>query len=264
MSELQSQLSVFDEALKRVMDLPGDWHAGMSMLQSIVTLFYDVLLYPICHSVLLWKRFNRETNKCYYQSSRLVNVVHQVLMRFTWHRFIGTKLDLLRESYDDFCDGVENEEQAEQMCNDSANFLCYCANEFQGYLKAELTCGDQWRQMCSAFLLMSSDFVDFVWAYRKCDSIHILLSYQRFAPVWRVVGATRYLERHWRQLETLYTKFSRGGSRSHLVTSSRLETDPRLDPTRRDISRRDVSEISSEISTENSQKAARDQGKGAV
>jgi hypothetical protein len=208
MSELQSQLSVFDEALNRVMDLPGDWHAGMSMLQSIVTLFYDVLLYPICHSVLLWKRFNRETNKCYYQSSRLVNVVHQVLMRFTWHRFIGTKYDLLRESYDDFCDGVENEEKAERMRNDSANFLCYCANEFQCYLKAELTCGDQWRQMCSAYLVMSSDFVDFVWAYRKCDSIRILLSYQRFAPVWRVVGATRYLERHWRQLETLYTKFS--------------------------------------------------------
>ena len=56
----------------------------------------------------------------------------------------------------------------------------------------------------------------------------------------------------------------RVASRSRLVTFSRYETAPRSGLARRDISRRDVSEISPEISIENSQKAARDQGKGAV
>ena len=74
-----------------------------------------------------------------------------------------------------------------------------------------------------------------------------------FAKLRQSLGCLRYL----------FFSRIRGASRSRLVTFSRFETAPRLDPTRRDISRRDVSEISPEISIENSQKAARDQGKGA-
>eukprot|EP00956_Cyclotella_meneghiniana_P027041 scaffold59842_cov59-Cyclotella_meneghiniana.AAC.2 len=69
-TELSHQLSVFDQALSRVMDLPGDWHASLSMLQAIISLFYDALLYPILHGMLGWNRFKRETNKCYYTSAQ--------------------------------------------------------------------------------------------------------------------------------------------------------------------------------------------------
>jgi hypothetical protein len=44
---------VFEKVLSRVMDLPGDWHAGLSMLNSIYLLFYEVLLEPIRKQKLL-------------------------------------------------------------------------------------------------------------------------------------------------------------------------------------------------------------------
>jgi hypothetical protein len=50
-NELLNQLEVFEKALRQVMDLPGNWHAGLSMLSSIVTLFYDSLLKPIADMV---------------------------------------------------------------------------------------------------------------------------------------------------------------------------------------------------------------------
>ena len=54
-TELSAQLDVFEKALDRVMDLPGDWHAGLSMLNSIYLLFYESLLESI-QNALEWKR----------------------------------------------------------------------------------------------------------------------------------------------------------------------------------------------------------------
>ena len=87
------------------------------------------------------------------------------------------------------------------------NFLCYCASRFRKYVEQDLVSDDEWRIVSSLFLLLSSDFLSFVAAYRACDAIKIELAYDRFAPVWRVTGSTRYLERVWRQQESLYTKF---------------------------------------------------------
>jgi hypothetical protein len=89
-----------------------------------------------------------------------------------------------------------------KLASGNANFLCYCATGFQDYIKEDLQSTDQWRVLTAVFLLMSSDFLAFVIAYRECDAIIVEQYYQRFAPVWRVIGAKRYLERHWRQLES--------------------------------------------------------------
>jgi hypothetical protein len=58
----------------------------------------------------------------------------------------------------------------------------------QAYVREDLQCTDQWRVMTAVFLLISSDFLAFLTAYRESDSIMIEQSYQRFAPIWRVVG----------------------------------------------------------------------------
>ena len=197
--EASHQLSVFDKALERVMDVPGDWHAGLSMLTSIVTLFFDVLLHPICKA-LKWKRFNRETNKCYFQSSRLVAVIHEVLLKVTYHRFISEKYEELKTEFEKLVLDAD-------LAMGDDNFICYCANQFSLYVKEDLECSDEWRRLCALFLLLSTDFLSFVVAYRTGDAIKVELAYERFAPVWRVVGASRYLERVWRQQESLYTKF---------------------------------------------------------
>ena len=51
---------------------------------------------------------------------------------------------------------------------------------------------------------LTDDFFRFVASYRCGDSIGIEVGYQNFLPVWRSLGHTRYLERHWRQLEVLF------------------------------------------------------------
>ena len=197
--DLNNQLSVFDKALDCVMDLPGDWHAGLSMLTSIVSIFYKVLLDPIAKA-LKWKRFNTETNKCYYQSSRLVALIHQVLLKLTYHRYIA-------ECYEDLKAEFDNLSLNGDLALGNINFICYCASQFRKYVEQDLDSGDEWRTVSALFLLLSSDFLSFVAAYRAGDAVKIELSYERFAPVWRVVGSNRYLERVWRQQESLYTKF---------------------------------------------------------
>ena len=39
MKESSQQAEVFAKALKNVMAIPGDWHAGLNMLQSIMNVF---------------------------------------------------------------------------------------------------------------------------------------------------------------------------------------------------------------------------------
>ena len=50
---------------------------------------------------------------------------------------------------------------------------------------------------------MANGFSPFVRSYRTGDSVGVEIGYQTFAPVFRVNGNHRYLERHWRQQEEL-------------------------------------------------------------
>jgi hypothetical protein len=54
-----------------------------------------------------------------------------------------------------------------------ANFLCHCTQAFREYVKEDLKSSDQWRVLCAVFLLLLSDFLAFVIAYRACDAILI-------------------------------------------------------------------------------------------
>jgi hypothetical protein len=115
-SELSNQLLVFDQALSQVMDLPGDWHAGLSMLSSIVSLFYESLLKPVA-DMLKWKRVNKERNKCYYQTSRLVSIIHQQLLKMTWQRYVSERYGTMKAEFTQRCDAGE-------LATGEANFLC--------------------------------------------------------------------------------------------------------------------------------------------
>ena len=57
------------------------------------------------------------------------------------------------------------------------------------------------------FLLVSSDFLEFVKAYIAQDSISVENGYQTFAPIWKLLGQVKYLKATWEQMENLYTKF---------------------------------------------------------
>jgi hypothetical protein len=53
--ESSIQAEIFLKAFSKVMFLPGNWHTGMNMLQSIYKLFWSDLLKPL-KDVLGWKR----------------------------------------------------------------------------------------------------------------------------------------------------------------------------------------------------------------
>ena len=54
------------------------------------------------------------------------------------------------------------------------------------------------------YLHMANDFLTFVASYRSGCAIGIENGYQKFVGVWKALGQTRYLERHWRQQEMLF------------------------------------------------------------
>ena len=86
--------------------------------------------------------------------------------------------------------------------------MCYFALRFEEWIECLHESPGNWLQMCSLYLTMAKDFLTFVDLYRCGDSIGIELGYQASAPVWKCLGQTRYLKRHWCQLETLLQKFS--------------------------------------------------------
>jgi hypothetical protein len=89
----------------------------------------------------------------------------------------------------------------------TANVLCSMAIDFDEFLTCSLTSSDEHLILIVNFLLVSSDFLEFVKAYRAQDSISIENGYQTFAPIWKLLGQVKYLETTWEQMENLYTKF---------------------------------------------------------
>ena len=55
----------FLDAFSVVMLIPGDWHAGLAMLQSISTLFWSIIIYPFI-ILLDLKRIYPEARKDYF------------------------------------------------------------------------------------------------------------------------------------------------------------------------------------------------------
>ena len=58
------------------------------------------------------------------------------------------------------------------------------------------------------FLLVSSNFLDFVSAYRNQDSFSVEMGYKQLAPIWKLLGQVKYLEATWEQMDVLYNNFS--------------------------------------------------------
>ena len=79
-TEANLQADIFVKSLSVVMEIPGDWHASMSMLTSIHNLYYDGFL-DCFQELLKWKRIHKDVRSCYFQAMRLTTFVHDELMR---------------------------------------------------------------------------------------------------------------------------------------------------------------------------------------
>ncbi len=94
--ESSIQAQIFLEAFDNVMFMPGDWHAGMNMLQSLHKLFWTDLLKPL-RDILGWKRIAKDVRSCYYQALWLVKYMNNVVSSYLIRAF----LLLHYESYED-------------------------------------------------------------------------------------------------------------------------------------------------------------------
>ena len=66
LDENNETASVFKDALDQMMCVPGDWHAGLSMLQSIMNIFWDGFCRTIGINCLGWKRIQKDARSCYF------------------------------------------------------------------------------------------------------------------------------------------------------------------------------------------------------
>ena len=153
LSDSGMQADVFVTVMKQVMTAPGDWHAGMNMLQSIYKLWYKCLLCKF-QEMLGWKRIQHDVRSCYYQASRLVKFVHDELVCYLMHMFVSDK------------------DRSEECLSDK-DAVCKLADEFVVYLHELKSSPDEWTRVCALFVIMSSHFLTFVASYRTGDSIGI-------------------------------------------------------------------------------------------
>ena len=84
------QADIFIQAMSVVMEIPGDWHTSLNMLQSIYTLYYDGFLDGF-QELLKFKRIGKDIRSCYFQASRLMKLVHHELMRFFIHSYVASR-----------------------------------------------------------------------------------------------------------------------------------------------------------------------------
>ena len=121
LSDAGAQCDEFENALKTVQSMPGDWHTGLNMLQSIFKPFYNTLLDPI-KDLLKWKRVNDEVKGCYYQASRLVKLTNEELHRFMMQRFVSAHWYLYEELFED-------------RATSNFDVFCSISHEYQQYLR---------------------------------------------------------------------------------------------------------------------------------
>lgn len=150
----QETAVAFVEAFDHIMPCTGDWHGGLAMLQSIYTSFYDGFLEPL-KIILGWSRIQKDVRSCYYQGSRLVMLVQQMLTRMLAHTFVSSRLDQLLSEFNETTRDLGNK-----------NFLCCLGTTFGEWIRSLHDCDDKWLRCCSLFLSMANDFFTFVDSYR--------------------------------------------------------------------------------------------------
>jgi hypothetical protein len=185
--ESSMQSEIFLDSFKNVMFLPGDWHTGMNMLQSIYKVFWTDIVSPM-KSFLGWKRISKDVRGCYFQAARLVRYIHNVLSTYLLRCFVSSTYDEITERMTD---------------NANADVLCNLAMSYREWLMKSLKSSDQHLRLCAHFMTMSGDFLEFVNAYRCQDSITIESGYSWFAPRWKVLDQCKYLGAYHEQLDCL-------------------------------------------------------------
>lgn len=162
------------------------------MLQSIFKVHWNGLLGPL-KDMLKWSRISKDVRGCYYQASKLVTLANR-----------SFKALLIMEFLTEHADRVSAYAESDML---PANAVCELVKLYETWLSRLLYCKDEHHQMIANFIIMSQDFIDFVDSFRRQDSIGIEDGYHCFAPVWKMLGQTKYLQSYIEQLVMNHNDF---------------------------------------------------------
>ena len=121
----------------------GDWHAGLTMLQSIMTIFWDGLLEPL-KSLLSWKKIWKDARKFFYQGSWLVLFVYEELVYVLMYSYVSDNLTGLHTQFT----GSNKQDKSK------GNFVCFVSKSFSAWLDMLSDSDNNWLKMCSLYLRM--------------------------------------------------------------------------------------------------------------
>ena len=141
-----AEKEVIRNTLHRFIIQPGDWHAGLSCLQALYTVFWDDILQPIV-AKLKWKRVGKDVRECYYNASRLLRVVYHQVLKLMMQIHITVNWSNERTSF------LETSNDTTE-----ANWFCHLAITFEQWLKELESSTDKWLRACSFFVRMARDF----------------------------------------------------------------------------------------------------------
>jgi hypothetical protein len=141
---------------------------------------------------LQWQHISKDVRGCYFQALLLVQYSNNVISSYL------IRLYLLR-----------NKECYEVRMNEDrpANVFSQIAVNFEMFLSHSLLSSNEHLKLVVNFLSVSSEFFEFVQAYRALDSITVENGYKAFAPIWKILGQVKYLEATWEQMDSLYGNF---------------------------------------------------------
>ena len=117
MKESSQQAEVFAKALKNVMTIPCNWHAGLTMLQSIMNVFWDGFLEPFLKA-LKWNKVYKDCRNCYYRGSTFMLLVYNKLVAHLMQTFVSDSEDTLKSKFD-----TQDDQSPE-------SYICFFAEPF--------------------------------------------------------------------------------------------------------------------------------------
>ncbi len=146
--------------------------------------------------MLGWKRISRDVRGCYFQAARLVRYIHNTMSTYLLRCY-------LLHMYDHIAESSPNCEEADVLYSVAVSYRDWILNGIKST--------DKHLHLCSHFMTMSGDFLEFVQAYCTQDSVMIESGYSLFVPRWKLLGQSKYLEAYLKHLDCIFkmTKYSR-------------------------------------------------------
>jgi hypothetical protein len=145
---------------------------GMKMLQSIYKLFWTDLLKQL-RGVLGWKRILKDICGCYFQASRLVKFVNDVVSTYLLCSYLHCH-------YDKYANGLIHHEPAD--------LLRRIAVDYHSFLIQSGRSTDEHLRMIVYISNVSS-----VCCCISVSGHHPIKSGDKwFAPIWRILGQVKY------------------------------------------------------------------------